>query len=71
MQSYIVTFTNGRVYQFYADDKDHAIEQANNAEPNLYIDSIVQRKLSLLDIDEDHAASLEYLPHPDCEERYK
>ncbi len=41
LADYIVTFTNGQQYRFSAESVDHALEQAEDAEPDLIVDNIV------------------------------
>jgi hypothetical protein len=37
---FLVTFTNGQQYRFWAEDAAHALEQAEDAEPNLAVESV-------------------------------
>lgn len=46
---YIVTFDNGQQYRFRADDRDHALEQAEDAEPLLVVRSVELAKFDLVD----------------------
>jgi hypothetical protein len=41
LADYIVTFTNGQQYRFAAESVDHALEQAEDAEPGLIVDNVV------------------------------
>lgn len=40
MERYLVTFTDGQRYQFWADDEDHARDQAHDAEPDLVVERV-------------------------------
>jgi|ERR1035437_7678936 hypothetical protein len=47
LKAYLVRFTDGQIYSFWAENYDHAVEQAEDAEPNLNIDRVYVEETSM------------------------